>query len=72
MGRERAHSTGVGRLIGLLNPAAAAIADAGGLARTMRHPLEGDDQIVRYFVGIAGKLPGLTIGSARSTVNPVW
>ena len=54
-------------LIGLLDPGATLIADGGGLVSAALRPVEGGDQIARYAVHIAGRLPGLTI--LERTVN---
>jgi RNA polymerase sigma-70 factor (ECF subfamily) len=43
------------------------IADGGGLVSTVLRPLEGGEQIARYMVGIAGKVPDMTI--LERTVN---
>jgi hypothetical protein len=42
-------------LIGLLDPDATAIADGGGLARAALHPIDGAEQIARYYVDLAGR-----------------
>jgi RNA polymerase sigma-70 factor (ECF subfamily) len=57
----------IGALIGLLDPGATMIADGGGLVSTVLRPLEGGEQIARYMVGIAGKVPDMTI--LERTVN---
>jgi hypothetical protein len=54
-------------LIGLLDPDATAIADGGGRVSAELRPIEGDEQIARYLVDIAGKAPNLTI--LERTVN---
>jgi RNA polymerase sigma factor (sigma-70 family) len=54
-------------LIGLLDPAATAIADSGGLVSAALHPIEGAERIARYVVDLAGKEPSLTI--LERTVN---
>jgi RNA polymerase sigma factor (sigma-70 family) len=54
-------------LIGLLDPDATAIADGGGLARAALRPIEGAEQIARFYVGFAGRAPSLTI--LQRTVN---
>ncbi len=51
----------IGALIGLLDPAATAIADGGGLANAVLRPVEGSEQIMRYALGIAGLAPNLTL-----------
>ena len=54
-------------LVGLLDPAATAVTDGGGLATAALRPVEGGERIARYLVGIAGRTPGLTI--SERTVN---
>jgi RNA polymerase sigma factor (sigma-70 family) len=55
-------------LIGLLDPDATAIADGGGLASAARRPIEGAEQIARYYVDLAGlRLSDVTI--LERTVN---
>jgi RNA polymerase sigma-70 factor (ECF subfamily) len=44
-------------LISLLDPAATAVADGGGLATTFLHPIEGAEQIARAWVEIANRAP---------------
>jgi RNA polymerase sigma factor (sigma-70 family) len=45
----------IAALIGLLDPAATAIADGGGLATTFLHPIEGGEQIARAWIEIANR-----------------
>ncbi len=45
-------------IIGLLDPAATAIADGGGLAVTFLSPIEGGEQIARAWIEIANRAPG--------------
>ncbi|WP_371782555.1 RNA polymerase sigma factor SigJ [Streptosporangium subroseum] len=54
-------------LIGLLDPAATATADGGGLVSAVLRPVEGAEQVVRYAVDIAGRVPGMTL--LERTVN---
>ncbi|WP_433355291.1 RNA polymerase sigma factor SigJ [Microtetraspora malaysiensis] len=54
-------------LIGLLAPDATGIGDGGGLVSAVLRPVEGDEQIARALVDIAGKAPGLAI--LERTVN---
>jgi RNA polymerase sigma-70 factor (ECF subfamily) len=54
-------------LIGLLDPAATAIGDGGGLVAALLEPIEGSERIARYLVEVAEKAPGMTI--AERTVN---
>jgi RNA polymerase sigma-70 factor (ECF subfamily) len=42
-------------LIGLLDPDATAIGDGGGLVSAAPRPIEGGDQVARYFVDLAGR-----------------
>jgi RNA polymerase sigma factor (sigma-70 family) len=48
----------IGALIGLLDPDATVTADGGGLASAALHPIEGGEQIARYFADLAGRAPG--------------
>ncbi|MEU6411559.1 RNA polymerase sigma factor SigJ [Microbispora sp. NPDC046933] len=57
----------INALIGLLDPGATGIADGGGLVSALLRPIEGGEQIARYFVGLAARAPGLTI--LERTVN---
>jgi RNA polymerase sigma-70 factor, ECF subfamily len=57
----------IGAIIGLLDPDAMAIADGGGLASAVPHPIEGGEQIARFYVDLAGRRPNLTI--LERTVN---
>ena len=41
-------------LIGLLDPGATAIADGGGLAVASLRPIEGAEQVARYYIDLAG------------------
>jgi RNA polymerase sigma factor (sigma-70 family) len=55
-------------LIGLLDPDATAIADGGGLASAALRPIEGAEQIARYYVDLASRtLSNVTI--LERTVN---
>jgi RNA polymerase sigma-70 factor (ECF subfamily) len=45
----------IGALIGLLDPAATAIADGGGLASAELRPMQGAEQIAGYLVDLAGR-----------------
>ncbi|MVO87889.1 sigma-70 family RNA polymerase sigma factor [Streptomyces sp. p1417] len=69
-------------LIGLLDPGATALADGGGLAAAVPHPIEGSTEIVRYMSALAAKLshqkvlertvngqPGLVIQEDGVTVS---
>jgi len=54
-------------LIGVLDPDATAIGDGGGLVSAALRPIEGGDQIARFFVDVAGRARNLTI--MERTVN---
>jgi RNA polymerase sigma-70 factor, ECF subfamily len=55
-------------LIGLLDPDAAAVADGGGLVGAALRPIEGAEQIVRYYIDLAGRAPG-NVTILERTVN---
>jgi RNA polymerase sigma factor (sigma-70 family) len=55
-------------LVGLLDPDATAIADGGGLARAALRPIEGAEQIARYYVDLAGRTPS-NVTILERTVN---
>ncbi|TMR23417.1 sigma-70 family RNA polymerase sigma factor [Nonomuraea turkmeniaca] len=54
-------------LISVLAPDATAVADGGGLASALLHPVQGGEQIARGLVEIADKAPGLMF--LERTVN---
>ena len=55
-------------LIGLLDPAATAVADGGGVALTFLDPIEGGEQVARAWVEIANRMTaGMTL--LERTVN---
>ena len=54
-------------LVGLLAPDATAVGDGGGLVNAVLRPIEGNEQIARYLVDLAGRVPDLTI--REHTVN---
>jgi RNA polymerase sigma-70 factor (ECF subfamily) len=54
-------------LIDLLDPDATAIGDGGGLVTAELRPIEGGEQIARYYVDLAGRRPNLTV--LERTVN---
>jgi RNA polymerase sigma-70 factor, ECF subfamily len=58
----------MGALIGLLDPAATAIADGGGLVTAALHPVEGAERIARYLVDLAAGVPG-PVAFLERTVN---
>ena len=55
-------------LIGLLDPDATAIADGGGFVSAALRPIEGAEQIARYYVEIAGRAPD-NVTILERTVN---
>ena len=57
----------IGALIGLLDPGATAITDGGGVISAAVRPVEGAEQIARYTLDLASRVPGLTI--LERTVN---
>ncbi|GAA2143171.1 RNA polymerase sigma factor SigJ [Actinomadura napierensis] len=65
--REAWEAKDLDALIGLLDPAAVAVGDGGGLASAMLHPVEGAERIARLLVDLAGQGPDITI--AERTVN---
>jgi len=54
-------------LIGLLDPGATATGDGGGLARAALEPIEGAEQVARFFATQAGAVPDAAI--VECTVN---
>jgi hypothetical protein len=54
-------------LIGLLDPRATATGDGGGLVSAVLRPIEGAEQIARFFVDRASAVPNVTI--LERTVN---
>ncbi|GAA4703662.1 RNA polymerase sigma factor SigJ [Phytohabitans rumicis] len=54
-------------LIGLLDPAATAIGDGGGLVTAELRPVEGGERVARYFAGLADRKPDATL--LERTVN---
>jgi RNA polymerase sigma-70 factor (ECF subfamily) len=54
-------------LIGLLDPAATAVADGGGVVSALLHPVQGAEEIVRSLVRFKDRLAGQTI--VECTVN---
>ncbi|WP_217709671.1 RNA polymerase sigma factor SigJ [Amycolatopsis sp. Hca4] len=55
------------RLVGLLDPDATVVADGGGLATALRHPIEGGERVARYAVDLTGRIPAMTL--EETTVN---
>jgi RNA polymerase sigma-70 factor (ECF subfamily) len=60
-------SKDIAALVALLDPHAAAFGDGGGLAPAEPRPIEGGEQVARYFADIIGGADGLTI--LQRTVN---
>ena len=54
-------SMDIDALVQLLDPSATVIADGGGLASAVLHPLEGAEQIARYYLNLARRKPGMTM-----------
>ncbi|MFE3454262.1 RNA polymerase sigma factor SigJ [Nonomuraea sp. NPDC059194] len=54
-------------LVGLLASDATAIGDGGGLVQAALRPVEGGEQVARYWVEVAGMAPDLTL--LERTVN---
>jgi RNA polymerase sigma-70 factor (ECF subfamily) len=63
--RQAWEAKDINALIALLDPGATATADGGGLARVVLRPIEGAEQIARFYADLA--TPGLTI--LERTVN---
>ncbi|MBO0773937.1 MAG: RNA polymerase sigma factor SigJ, partial [Actinobacteria bacterium] len=57
----------IGALIGLLDPAATATGDGGGLVTAVLHPIEGSDQVASFFASRALAAAGVTL--LERTVN---
>ncbi|MGY1894320.1 RNA polymerase sigma factor SigJ [Nocardia gipuzkoensis] len=57
----------INALIGLLDPDAIGIADGGGLADALPHPIEGGERIARYIIGLTARTSGQTM--LERTVN---
>jgi len=51
----------INALIGLLDPDATATADGGGLVTAALRPIEGAEQIARFYAGIVGRALDVTI-----------
>jgi RNA polymerase sigma factor (sigma-70 family) len=58
----------INALIGLLDPDATATADGGGLAGAAPRPIQGGEQIARFFVDVAGQAPS-NVTFLERTVN---
>jgi RNA polymerase sigma factor (sigma-70 family) len=57
----------VDALLGLLDPDATAIGDGGGRATAVLHPIEGDEQVARFFAGLVIEAAHVTL--LERTVN---
>ena len=51
----------INALIGLLDPGATATADGGGLVTAALRPIEGAEQIARFYAGIVGRALDVTV-----------
>jgi RNA polymerase sigma factor (sigma-70 family) len=58
----------IGALIGLLDPDAVVTADGGGLVQAALHPIEGAEQIARYFVDLFDRAPA-NLALTETAVN---
>jgi RNA polymerase sigma-70 factor, ECF subfamily len=59
---KKAWETGdIDALIGLLDPDATATADGGGLVTAALRPVEGAEQIARFYTGIIGRAVNVTV-----------
>ncbi|MBB5958496.1 RNA polymerase sigma-70 factor (ECF subfamily) [Saccharothrix tamanrassetensis] len=56
----------VNALIGLLDPAATAVGDGGGVVTALPHPIEGAEQIARF---LTGRIPARQPAIRECTVN---
>jgi RNA polymerase sigma factor (sigma-70 family) len=66
---KRAWEAGdIDALIGLLDPDATATGDGGGLVSAELRPIEGAEQIARYFADLAGRAPS-NVTFLERTVN---
>jgi RNA polymerase sigma-70 factor (ECF subfamily) len=57
----------INALIGVLDPAATATGDGGGVVSATLHPIEGGEQIAHFFADIAARAPDVTL--LERTVN---
>ncbi|WUH92017.1 RNA polymerase sigma factor SigJ [Streptomyces sp. NBC_00433] len=67
--RQAWEAKDIDALIALLDPAAVAIADGGGLATTFVHPIEGAEQIAHAWAGIAERAARSGMTFLERTVN---
>jgi RNA polymerase sigma factor (sigma-70 family) len=57
----------IGTLIGLLDPDVVAVGDGGGVVTAAPRPIEGAEEVARFFVDVAGR--GLDLTILERTVN---
>ncbi|MFD8572182.1 RNA polymerase sigma factor SigJ [Streptomyces sp. NPDC059639] len=57
-------------LIGLLDPDATTITDGGGVISAQIHPIEGREEVARFFMNAAGNAADLTILESRVNGQP--
>ncbi|WP_033263281.1 RNA polymerase sigma factor SigJ [Amycolatopsis vancoresmycina] len=57
-------------LVGLLDPGATAVADGGGLASAVRHPVVGGEEVARYAVGLISRIGALAIEETEVNGEP--
>ncbi|MFF5960163.1 sigma-70 family RNA polymerase sigma factor family protein [Streptomyces luteogriseus] len=57
-------------LIGVLAPDATAIGDGGGLVPAALHPVEGAEQVARFFAGRARAVPGISLEECAVNGRP--
>jgi RNA polymerase sigma factor (sigma-70 family) len=65
--KEAWEAKDIDALIGLLDPGATATGDGGGLVRAVLRPIEGAEQIARFYAGRPSAAPGLAL--LERTVN---
>jgi RNA polymerase sigma-70 factor (ECF subfamily) len=65
--KEAWQAKDIDALIGLLDPDATATGDGGGLVSAAPHPVDGGEQIARYFADLADRAHDMTI--LERTVN---
>jgi hypothetical protein len=66
--KEAWEAKDIGALIGLLDPDAVVTADGGGLVQAALHPIEGAEQIARYFVDLFDRAPA-NLALTETAVN---
>ncbi len=57
-------------LVRLLDPDATVVADGGGLVSTVLRPIEGAEQIARYYINLARRKPGMTMHETMVNGQP--